>query len=147
MRGEHDSILKFPFDCKVTFCLFDQTKQQKHIIDAFRPDTRSDSFQRPRSAMNVGSGLPRFADLTLFQAENNPYIRDDTMCIKAIINFDDTYKAMLSYVFSLDSEVIRPTQQSSNSVATNNETNQLLNRNPQQSASVLIIRLSLRKKD
>ena len=146
MRGEHDSLLKFPFDGKVIFCLFDQTKQQKHIIDAFRPDARSNSFQRPRSDMNVASGLPKFAELTLFQAENNPYIRDRTMYIKAIVNFGDNLKAMLPDIFSLNSAVARATQQSSNSVATNNEINELSNGNPSQNTSVLILKLSLRRK-
>ena len=33
MRGPNDAILKFPFDYKVTFCLYDQTPQQRHIIE------------------------------------------------------------------------------------------------------------------
>ncbi|CAF4695149.1 unnamed protein product, partial [Rotaria socialis] len=41
MRGPNDAILKFPFNYKVTFCLYDQTPQQRHIIDSFRPDIRS----------------------------------------------------------------------------------------------------------
>ncbi|CAF1490225.1 unnamed protein product, partial [Didymodactylos carnosus] len=41
MRGEYDSILCWPFNYKVTFCLFDQTQQNRHVIDSFRPDTKS----------------------------------------------------------------------------------------------------------
>ncbi|CAF3903083.1 unnamed protein product, partial [Rotaria sordida] len=55
MRGRNDPILKFPFNYKVTFCLYDQTSQERHIIDSFRPDIRSNSFQRPQSEMNIAS--------------------------------------------------------------------------------------------
>ena len=147
MRGEYDPILKFPFEFKVIFCLFDQTKQQKHIIDAFRPDVRSNSFQRPRSDMNVASGLPKFADLTLFQPENNPYIRDDIMYIKGVIDFDDIPKAMLPYVFSLNPGLSRPIHQgmirmerekrqsqSSSIPSPNVGTNELFTMNSQQTA-------------
>ncbi|CAF3949334.1 unnamed protein product, partial [Rotaria sordida] len=60
MRGEYDAILKFPFNYKVTFCLYDQTLDQRHIIDSFRPDTKSNSFQRPRFEMNIASDIPKF---------------------------------------------------------------------------------------
>ena len=52
MRGRNDLILKFPFSYKVIFCLYDQSSAQRHIIDSFRPDTKSNSFQRARSEMN-----------------------------------------------------------------------------------------------
>ncbi|CAF4751167.1 unnamed protein product, partial [Rotaria sp. Silwood2] len=55
MRGLYDPILKFPFNYKVTFCLYNQTPQQRHIIDSFRPDIKSCSFQLPRSDMNIAS--------------------------------------------------------------------------------------------
>jgi hypothetical protein len=143
MRGDYDAILKFPFDFKVIFCLYDQVKQQNHIIDGFRPDTRSNSFQRPRSEMNIGSGIPKFAPLKIFQQEPNPYIRDDTMFIKVMVDFDNIPAIMLSYAFSLNPGLTRSIQQgmirlegerrqqqSSNSMATT-ETNQSLMNSPQ----------------
>ncbi len=111
MRSEYDAILKYPFDFKVIFCLFDQTKEQNHIIEAFQPDKNSNSFQRPRSDMNIASGIPKFAPVKLFQQENNPYIRDDTMFIKAMIDFDDISKNLLSYTFSLNPGLTMPIQQ------------------------------------
>ena len=111
MRGEYDAILKFPFDFKVIFCLFDQVKQQNHIIDGFRPDIRSNSFDRPRSEMNIGSGIPKFASVKIFQQDPNPYIRDDTMFIKVMIDFDNLPANMLSYAFSLNPGLTRSIQQ------------------------------------
>jgi len=142
MRGEYDAILKFPFNFKVIFCLFDQTNQGKHIIDAFRPDVKSNSFQRPRNDMNIASGIPKFAPLKAFQQENNPYIRDDTMFIKVIIDFRDIPKAILPYALSLNpgltipiqqtmirQEVEKRQQQSSTSSTTNVETDQSVTMN------------------
>ncbi|CAF2674022.1 unnamed protein product [Rotaria sp. Silwood2] len=102
MRGEHDALLEFPFSFKVIFCLLDQTFQQRHIIDSFRPDVKSNSFQRPRSDMNLASGIPKFVPLTMIQQDNNPYVRDDTMFIKALIDFGNIPKPLVSYTLSLN---------------------------------------------
>ncbi|CAF1060189.1 unnamed protein product [Rotaria sordida] len=102
MRGEYDSILEFPFRFKVTFALLDQISQQRHIFDSFRPDIKSNSFQRPRSDMNTASGIPKFLPLTIIQQDNNPYVRDDTMFIKAIVDFSDIPKQLVPYTLSVN---------------------------------------------
>jgi hypothetical protein len=102
MRGPNDAILKFPFNYKVSFCLYDQTPQLRHIIDSFRPDIKSNSFQRPRSEMNIASGIPKFFPLAMIQQEGNPYVRDDTMFIKVMVDFGDMPKTLLPYALSLN---------------------------------------------
>ncbi|CAF1171969.1 unnamed protein product [Rotaria sp. Silwood1] len=102
MRSLNDPILKFPFNYKVTFCLYDQTPAQRHIIDSFRPDIKSSSFQRPRSDMNIASGIPKFFPLETIQQEGNPYVRDDTMFIKIMIDFEELPKTLLPYALSLN---------------------------------------------
>jgi hypothetical protein len=102
MRGPNDAVLKFPFNYKVTFCLYDQTTQMRHIIDSFRPDIRSTSFQRPRSEMNIASGIPKFFPLAMIQQEGNPYVRDDTMFIKVMVDFGDMPKTLLPFALSLN---------------------------------------------
>ncbi|CAF3935746.1 unnamed protein product [Rotaria sp. Silwood1] len=102
MRGEYDAILRFPFCYKVTFCLFDQISQQQHIIDSFRPDTKSNSFQKPCSDMNIASGIPKFIPLTIIQQDNNPYVRDDTIFIKTLVDFDEIQKSFLPYKLTLN---------------------------------------------
>ncbi|CAF0993579.1 unnamed protein product [Adineta steineri] len=99
MRGVNDAILKFPFNYKVSFCLYDQSGEEKHVIDSFRPDIKSNSFQRPRSDMNIASGIPKFIPLLTLEGENNRYVRDDTMFIKVIVNMNET---LLPYMFSLN---------------------------------------------
>ncbi|CAF1262355.1 unnamed protein product [Rotaria sordida] len=102
MRGLNDAILKFPFNYKVTFCLYDQTPAQRHIIDSFRPDIRSNSFQRPRFDMNIASGIPKFFPLAMIEQDDNPYVRDDTMFIKILVDFGDMPKTLLPYALSLN---------------------------------------------
>ena len=111
MRGEHDGILQFPFTYKVTFCLYDQTVEQKHIIASFRPDIKSNSFQRPRSEMNIASGIPKFLPLTQIQQDNNPYVHNDTMFIKVMVHFNETPKILLPYILSINPGLSITTQQ------------------------------------
>uniref|UniRef100_A0A1A8EBY3 TNF receptor-associated factor n=1 Tax=Nothobranchius kadleci TaxID=1051664 RepID=A0A1A8EBY3_NOTKA len=84
MRGLSDALLKWPFNQKVTLMLLDQSSRE-HIIDAFRPDVTSSSFQRPVSEMNIASGCPLFCPLSKLDGKNS-YIRDDTIFIKAIVD-------------------------------------------------------------
>ncbi|XP_005803805.1 TNF receptor-associated factor 2 isoform X1 [Xiphophorus maculatus] len=84
MKGKCDALLKWPFSQKVTLMLLDQNNRE-HIIDAFRPDISSTSFQRPISEMNIASGCPLFCPLAKL-AGKSPYLRDDTIFIKAIVD-------------------------------------------------------------
>lgn len=121
LRGSYDALLHWPFSYRVSFCLFDQrtmiesggTKSGIHIIDSFRPDTRSVSFQRPCSLMNIASGIPKFFSLVDFNqpAEINRYIFNDTMFIKIFIDFIGIPKSMLSFVFNLNIGLPRSVQE------------------------------------
>ncbi|XP_044172470.1 TNF receptor-associated factor 3-like [Acropora millepora] len=86
MRGEYDAILRWPFRQKVTIKLLDQDNV-KHVIDAFRPDPNSSSFQRPRRETNIASGLPMFCSIE--ELNNHAYVRDDTMFIEIIVDTSD----------------------------------------------------------
>ena len=86
MRGQCDAILRWPFRQKVTFMLLDQDNIE-HVIDAFRPDPNSSSFQRPRRETNIASGCPMFCSLT--ELNNHAYVRDDTIFIKIIVDTTD----------------------------------------------------------
>ena len=86
MRGQYDALLRWPFRQKVTFMLMDQDNVE-HVIDAFRPDPSSSSFQRPRRETNIASGCPMFCPLT--ELNNQAYVRDDTMFLKIIVDTSD----------------------------------------------------------
>ncbi|NXM86151.1 TRAF1 factor, partial [Oenanthe oenanthe] len=84
MRGDYDALLPWPFRHKVTFMLLDQNNRE-HVIDAFRPDLTSASFQRPVNDMNVASGCPMFLPLSKLQSPKHAYVKEDTLFLKCII--------------------------------------------------------------
>ena len=86
MRGEYDALLRWPFRQKVTFMLLDQNNVE-HVIDSFRPDPNSSSFQKPRRETNIASGCPTFCPLS--EVNNHAYIRDDVMFLKVIVDTTD----------------------------------------------------------
>ena len=102
MKGEYDSILKWPFHYKVTFCLLDQTGNNRHIIDSFYPDVKSSSFQRPRDPANTASGIPKFFPLPMLQQDENAYVRENTLYIRIIVAFNETPKSMLPFMLTLN---------------------------------------------
>ncbi len=90
MKGDNDHLLQWPFEKKVTVILVNQN-YGPDIAQAFVPSYNSSSFQKPQSDMNIASGCPTLAPLSVL---NNPsYAKDDTMFIKCLIET----KACISY--------------------------------------------------
>ncbi|MGH0143132.1 UNVERIFIED_CONTAM: hypothetical protein FKN15_053225 [Acipenser sinensis] len=85
MRGEWDDVLPWPFRHRVTFSCLDASGGGSDVREAFIPDPLSASFQKPRAAVNVASGCPLFIRHSLLLAPHNPYLRNDTLYIKAVI--------------------------------------------------------------
>ena len=83
MRGEYDPLLKWPFESKVSLILVDQSLR-KHIVQTFKPSPESTSFQKPRSDMNVASGCPQFAKLTVL--DEGDYVKNDVLFLKCIVD-------------------------------------------------------------
>ena len=83
MRGEYDSLLSWPFQQMVTLMLLDQDKR-KNIVQCFRPEPSSTSFWKPKAEMNVASGCPKFAPLSVL--DNPSYARNDTLYLKVIVD-------------------------------------------------------------
>ena len=70
MRSEQDNLLTWPFKQSVRFTLVNQKNQTASITEAFVPDSKSPSFQKPEKDMNVASGFPKFARQSVLQEEN-----------------------------------------------------------------------------
>jgi hypothetical protein len=62
--------------------------------------------------MNIASGIPKFFPLAMIQQEGNPYVRDDTMFIKVMVDFGDMSKTLLLYALSLNPGIPTNIQQS-----------------------------------
>lgn len=78
------SVVPSRVPSQVTLMLLDQNNRE-HVIDAFRPDVTSSSFQRPVTDMNIASGCPLFCPVSKMEAKNS-YVRDDAIFIKAIVD-------------------------------------------------------------
>ena len=83
MKGEYDALLKWPFDYKVSMILVNQN-QRAHLVQTFKPTPESSSFQRPQTDMNVASGCPQFAKLSVLDDED--YVKENVMYIKCIVD-------------------------------------------------------------
>ena len=64
----------------------DQTRQ-KDIVDSFEPDPNSSSFHRPQSEMNIASGCPLFAPVSILADQR--YVAEDTMFLKVVVDTTD----------------------------------------------------------
>ena len=86
MKGEYDDILPWPFEHPVTLMLLDRGSQvpKKNIVETFKPDVSSSSFQRPQTEMNIASGCPKFAPLAVLN--DSSYVKDDTMFLMCKID-------------------------------------------------------------
>ncbi|XP_067865298.1 TNF receptor-associated factor 2-like isoform X1 [Heterodontus francisci] len=85
MKSEYDDVLLWPFKQRVTFVLLDQVNQN-HIKESFFPDVLSASFQKPKTHMNVASGCPRFVRQDLLLNPPNPYLRNDAIFLKVVVD-------------------------------------------------------------
>ena len=83
MKGEYDALLEWPFHYMVSMSLINQ-KGDSNIMQSFKPNPNSASFHRPKSEMNVASGCPKFAALSVL--DNPEFIADDTAFFQCIIN-------------------------------------------------------------
>jgi hypothetical protein len=69
MRSEHDNLFPWPFKQSVRFTLINQKNPGASVSEAFAPDIKSSSFQKPENDMNLASGFPKFARQSVLQDE------------------------------------------------------------------------------
>jgi len=93
MQGDYDDILVWPFSARVTLALIDQSGNGKHHSETFRPDTRSSSFRKPISPMNVASGCPTFISHELLLRvpgdDGQIYIQNDTLYFRISVDMSE----------------------------------------------------------
>ncbi|CAF4690206.1 unnamed protein product [Rotaria magnacalcarata] len=53
----------------------------------------SDTILKLSSAINISSGAARLFSLAMIQQKSNPYVRDDTIFIKIMVDVGDMSKA------------------------------------------------------
>ena len=84
MKGDFDPLLPWPFKQTTTLIMLSQDGISKDISQSFKPDNVSNSFQRPKTEMNVASGCPTFCPLSVL--DNPSYVQNDTLYLKCVVN-------------------------------------------------------------
>ena len=84
LRGEYDSLLKWPFSSKVSLVLIDRLKQ-KHLVQCLRPDPLSNSFAKPDSPMSVPVKFPEFYNIPM------SYVQENTLFVKCIVDVSNIH--------------------------------------------------------
>ena len=84
MKGEYDALLEWPFQLTVTLTMINQ-KGNGNIVQSFKPNPNSASFHQPKADMNVASGCPKFAPLSVL--DNQEFIVDNTAYFQCTINY------------------------------------------------------------
>ena len=82
MKGEYDAVLEWPFQLTVTLTMINQ-KGNSNIVQSFKPNPNSANFHRPKSDMNVASGCPKFAALSVL--DNPEFIVDDVAFFQCVV--------------------------------------------------------------
>uniref|UniRef100_A0A5K4F9L5 TNF receptor-associated factor n=2 Tax=Schistosoma mansoni TaxID=6183 RepID=A0A5K4F9L5_SCHMA len=91
-RGDHDSLLQWPFSHQLTFTLIDQNPEinaRQPIVYTINPSITGDYnqfFGRPTNERNSCFGAPRFIKLELM--EMSTYILNDEIYLKVTMNMD-----------------------------------------------------------
>ena len=82
MKGEYDALLEWPFQLTVTLTMINQ-KGNGNIVQSFKPNPNSASFHQPKADMNVASGCPKFAPLSVL--DNQEFVVDDVAFFQCVI--------------------------------------------------------------
>ena len=83
MKGEYDALLEWPFQLTVTMTMINQ-KGSNNIVQSFKPNPSSASFHRPNADMNVASGCPKFAALSVL--DNPEFVVDDVAFFQCVVD-------------------------------------------------------------
>ena len=86
LKGEHDALLRWPFQQEVKFTLIDQQNdldERRNIVKVLAAAGNNEgivNFQRPIKSCNTGRGYAKFVPHDVIRTRR--YIRDDVMYLK-----------------------------------------------------------------
>lgn len=95
VKGPYDDIVPWPFKGKFTFYLLDQrlVEKKEHFTQFVDPKKIGNNFtkwcQRPQMERNVGFGLPEFISHAKLEHVNSPYLRNDTIYLKVVVDYHE----------------------------------------------------------
>uniref|UniRef100_A0A914X918 MATH domain-containing protein n=1 Tax=Plectus sambesii TaxID=2011161 RepID=A0A914X918_9BILA len=96
LRGEHDSLLHWPFACQVTFTMIDQkpsTEQRENVVVSLKPNITKENrpfLGRPSGERNPSFGIQKFVSLEDMKTKD--FVKDDTCFVRVDLNIEDVPK-------------------------------------------------------
>lgn len=87
LPSEHDDILKWPFNHKITFSLLEQSpdaESNNNVTYTLVPNSHEDSYKKPTDKMSEGRGYNKF--ISLQQLHKGNYIKNDSLFIKVRVH-------------------------------------------------------------
>lgn len=83
MQTEHDEVLRWPFNYKISFTLLDQAdnpEEATNVSYTLTPAANATNYQKPTEKMSEGRGCHQFVALN--ELEGRSYIKNDNLFIK-----------------------------------------------------------------
>ena len=88
VQGDYDDTLDWPFTCKFTLSILDQSDNKdsrRHLRKTLEPVPNLQAFQRPTAPYNyLGYGYEEFASVE--QMHEPQYVKNNTLLVKFKIN-------------------------------------------------------------
>lgn len=84
LPSEHDDILKWPFNHKITFSLLEQSEDidnANNVTYTLAPSPHEESYKKPTDKMSEGRGYNKFISLEQLH-KGGDYIKNDCLFIK-----------------------------------------------------------------
>jgi len=82
MKDRHAHCFPSLINCILQFFL-DQSCG-KNVTHSFKPTPENNSFQQPKTDMNVASGFPKFAKLAVLDGPS--FIKENVMYVKCVVD-------------------------------------------------------------
>ena len=102
MRTDHNANLSWPFNFKTNLTLINQSQPDNNYCKSFWSDPASASFQLPMLGMNTPYGFSKFIPLRALEDSDNHFLLNDTIILKAEIDFNTKISGKLIMYLLLD---------------------------------------------
>ncbi|UJR16554.1 hypothetical protein I4U23_003455 [Adineta vaga] len=87
LLGEYDAILTWPFEYPITLSIVDLSIHKKDISYEITNESRALPFSRPINNINSPYRVEKFCPLNKLSKSNSNYLQNDTMFVRAYIDF------------------------------------------------------------
>ena len=92
LPSEHDDILRWPFNHKITFSILEQCPEPDNVTYTLVPTPNEDSYKRPSDKMSGGKGYNKF--ISIDQLKKGQYVKNDSIFVKIRVHCKASSKSL-----------------------------------------------------